>query len=300
MPQRRRSFTHLRWLGLLLGAAGLTGLAPMVLADSDITIHVRQDTYVLTDLSKLAGESSAKSAERTADLALGALNAEAAALAKEDAKLANDVAEFKKTHDAAQQELNSKTEEYKRNLSGYKARISAYNQTLTAYDAEVSQQSAQVAASNSLPATKRNPSTVNYLNTWKGRLDQQKAVLDTRKEKLDSERSTLDTQLAALDRFQKEKETALAALLEPLKERASQLKFREGEAYRQLKQCQEYALAIRKLLSTQYNIETSTASTNLRSAEERLKELSNSGFDGNTSKPPLVERKKDSEFFKQR
>jgi len=74
-----------------------------------------------------------------------------------------------------------------------------------------------------------------------------------------------------------------------------------GEAYRQLQLCYTYAQQIDKLLSEKYNVNVSTPTSAMMDAGERLKELSNSGFDGSTSgRSALTESNKgpNTDFFK--
>ena len=288
-----------RWIVFLIGTVGTTGLAPLLAGDGDITIRTSRGIVVLTNPSKLEGEFALKSAQGAAEEALSASTAQAAALAKEETKLVEDAAQLKEKRDAAQKELDKRSDRYKQDLDRYKTELAEYKQSLNTYKSDVATQRAQVQTSDALPPSQRSPSTVSRLNAWKGQLDRQEDTLDARQQTLRSEKSRLDTQRQSIADFQRQSEATLADLADKLKTRAGQLTLKQDEAYRQLKQCHEYALEIRRILSAKYKVDASTASSaNWRAAEETLKELSNRGFDGNNSKPPLTERKKDTEFFK--
>jgi len=280
---------------ILLSIFILAGTMPAFADNTAISTSSGQ--YVLTDPSKLLGENALKSAESTADLAMGALAADAKALEEKQKKLDEDTKNYTSKLNAAKTELDSRWADYKVALDKYNGLLNTYEGELNAYSNDVASQRAQVAQSDALQPTQRSQANVNRLNAWKANLDSQKSALEAQKRNLDGEKAVLDAQRAANLDFQKSKQAEFEAEYESLKLRGENLKVKQGEAYRQLQLCHSYALQIRKTLSSKYHVSTSTQTATWTDAEEQLKELSNKGFDGNSDKQPLQNNGTGTDFF---
>jgi len=243
---------------------------------ADIILKSTNETFQLTDPAKLLNDTAIKGAERVAELAESALLADANGLAREETALTKAEAALVANRAQVQQELNEHGSHYQTGLNAYRKRLSVY-------EGEVGQQTTAAAASNALPPERRNAATVARLNTWKQRLDSRQAVLTQEQTTLEKERVT------ALN-FEKSAISADKMEYDRLVSLRKRLQARQGEAYRQLKQCHEYALVIRKLLADPSRIERSEVpSKTWHATEELLKEWSSKGFDGNTDKPQLTD-----------
>ena len=90
------------------------------------------------------------------------------------------------------------------------------------------------------------------------------------------------------------------AAFEKLSTRQDDVTAKMREAYGQLEVCYTYAQQIDRLLSQKYQVSVSTSAGTMKDVDERLKELSNVGFDGSQDKPPLRENNKgpNTEVFK--
>jgi len=269
-----------------LSLASATVLETVSLFDDNVTITTSTGNYVLSpgDPSQLLGESALKSAERTSELAMAAVASDAGKLEAKQKKLDEDTTAYNDKFKAAKTEFDSRAADYKIALNKYDGLKSVHQGRNAAYTTEVNSQAAEVAQSDALPATQRSQANVNRLNTWKARLDEQRATLMGEKRNLDLQKAALDVQQSGILDFAKKAQTDLQSQYDSLKLRQQELHIKQGDAYRQLQLCYNYAKQIKKILADKYHLSTPAGSPAWTGAEERLKELSNRGFDGNTDK----------------
>jgi chromosome segregation ATPase len=285
---------------LVVGA--LAGANAFAVAADETTIRTSTGTFKLSpsDPSRLVDETALRSARRTTELAMAAVAADVDQLkAKQDA-LDKEFKAFNKQLDAVKADLNSQKKALDVELDAFEARMDAFIGEMKGYNAEVDDQRAQVDASNSLRADQRNAATVNRLNAWGDRLDAKKASLESKRNALDREGEAYDRKAEKYDKYRENKIAEMTAAHDKLIKRQEDLTPKLGEAYRQLQICYRYAKEIDKLLSDKYGVNVSTSTGVMADVGERLKELSNAGFDGNADKPALTEQNKgaNTEFFK--
>lgn len=250
----------------------LIGLCFTASIFADETITTSSGTFVLkpSDPSQLLGEAALKSALRTTELAMAAVAADAKKLEGQQKALDGDIESFNTKQQNAVNEAAAKAE-------AFKGKAQSYNN-------EVQQQQAEVAQHNSIAPESRSQSNADRLNAWGGRLESRKAALQNEQQGL--------TNWAA------QKESALQHDYDDLAERQQKLNFNQGTAYRQLQLCYNYAQQVNSILAEKYKISSSTNTSTWNDAGERLKELSNKGFDGNVDQGPLQQQGQGTEFFR--
>lgn len=256
------------FLGLVVASSAFAHGGGAVL---DETITTSKSTLTLPAIEGLTTENSVRQANRIVEIALGDLAADGAAMDTEKKKLLDDVAVYTRKKDAEQAALDDPKGPYMIGLEKYRPRLADHEQRLATHNADAAKQRAEVAASNSLAPEQRDAATVSRLNTWQNQIA-------TRKDALDKERDSLLDEFKRFKQIEDEANARLKAIRDPLKARLSTFNAKQGLAYRQLKQCAAYAKKIRALLATKYN-EANASSPLLDLAEERLKALSNEGFD---------------------
>lgn len=237
----------------------------------DETITTSKSTLTLPAIEGLTTENSVRQANRIVEIALGDLTADQAAMDTEKKTLLDDVAAYTRKKEAEQAALDDPKGPYMVGLAKYHPRLEDHEKRLAVHNADAEKQRTEVAASNSLAPEQRDAATVTRLNNWG-------SEIMTRKEALDKERDSLLDEYKPLKQIEDDANARLKAIGDPIRARLSTFNAKQGLAYRQLKQCAAYATKIRELLTTKYN-EANASSPLLDLAEERLKALSNEGFD---------------------
>jgi chromosome segregation ATPase len=283
---------------------GTTALCALLLAGSvtvvgaivdEMTIRTSTGTFKLSpsDPSKLVDESALRSARRTAELAMSALSADVEQLEGKQKALTGDVKGFNNRADLLKADLDSQEKALDAEFAVFDSKLNLFVKDMKSYNAEVADQRAQVEASNSLRPDQRNAANISRLNTWGDKLDVQKAALESRKQTLDREGAAFDNKAAKFEASRKTQVADLKLAYENLRKRDDELSIKLGEAYEQLEYCYGYAQKIDTLLSDKYNVSVSTTPTGvMKDVGERLKEMSNRGFDGSTEKAPLTDSNK--------
>jgi hypothetical protein len=241
------------------------------LCAQDITTS--QGLRRLPPLKGLTSENSLRQANAIAEIVLGELALDAAALDKKEAALLKEVAAYEQKKDEEQAVLDDPKGPFKVGEKKYLERLTPFLKRLKVHDIDAAKQRAEALASNNLPPAQRNAETVSRLNEWVGRIDDRKVALD-------EESGSLKEELTVLERFAEDANARLTAIREPLEAKIARHKFEQGLAYRQLKQCATYKLEIEKIAKARnYNWKADIYSPALDSAIERLKKLGGDGFD---------------------
>lgn len=245
---------------------------------SSSTVTTSKSTLSLPSLEGLTSENSLRQGLRIAEIGMSELTADAAALDKEEASLIKDVAAYEQTKKKEQEQRDALVARFEEANKKYLAKSAPYLTKVKEHDADAAQQRAEAAASNGLPPAKRNAGTVSRLNDWAVRVGTRKASLDQEKSLLDQELEIVESKRTAALTYEEGAMARLNATLEPLKAKIAAHKAKQGLAYRQLKQCTDYAMEIRNRLKEKFNKEE-IFSPILDGAMEQLKKLSNAGFD---------------------
>jgi hypothetical protein len=217
----------------------------------------------LPPLEGLTSENGLRQANAIAEIALGDLALDAAALDKKETALLKEVAAYKQKKEDEQALLDDPKGPFKVGEKKYLERLAPYVKRKAVHDADAANQRAEALASNSLPPAQRNAETVSRLTEWATKVGARKALLD-------EERGS----------FEEGAEARLKAIRDVLEAKIAKHKFEQGLAYRQLKQCAAYKLEIEKIVKARnYNWKADIYSPALDTALERLKALSGRGFD---------------------
>ncbi len=262
---------------ILIVALGLMCIGSICRGDE--AIGTTNGTYVLTDVKSLIDAAARQSADRTAQLALAGVTADAA----DDEKELKEIQEKITTHNKAIDQLNQDLSDYKIALNAYNAKLTPHNNQVAQYDSEVADQRAQVAKSNSLPAQQRSQTTVNHLNSWKARLDKKKAELNREKSDLDAQKTILDPKSQSIN----SRSQTLDVEAKELNAELDSVKAKLGDAYRQLQLCYNYSVQIKEILRKDGVATSADDQATLNSTPatlERLKTVSNVGVNSNAEK----------------
>jgi hypothetical protein len=252
-------------------------LALPALAD-DVTTS--KGTRTLPPFEGLTTDNSLKQAGRIADIALGELLADGAALEKVEAALNAEVEAYKVTQKADQAQFDDLKAQFNARNAPYVAGVARFDGSNAVLTEEVMRQRAEAMASNSLPATQRNPATVDRLTRWAVNLGQRRARLDQERDLLVQERVVVENQRLAAQSFWDGSDARLRTAYAAMQARFATLKAKQGLAYRQLKLCVDYATSIKERLKTPYD-KSEIRSPVLDGAMEQLKAMAARGFDGN-------------------
>jgi hypothetical protein len=245
---------------ILLAASGI--LAQQVNGSTGTVITTSKSKLTLTPLESFNSESGLKSAGRTAEIAIGEVSADVAALVKEETALVKEIAAYEVTKEAEQ--------------AAFDLIKKKYDERLAKYEIILTPLTARILAFNALPIERRDAVTHDKLAA-------EKAAIDL-------ERSGLEVEKVAGDKSKAEGEARLKLISDPLQVKIKVWNTRMGLAYRQLKLCADYAAEINKKLKESYGgpgqPEGSHPGYNpngkypvLNKAMEQLKALSGRGFD---------------------
>jgi chromosome segregation ATPase len=269
-----------RTLALCLLPAFAVADAFAVIAE-ETTIRTSTGTFKLSpsDPASLADETAMRSARRATELALAAVAEDVGQLENKQSRLDDDFQAFDRSLNALKAELASRKKKLDTQVASLDDKLDAYILDMKAYNAEVDDQRAQVDASNALRPDQRNSANVGRLNSWGERLEARRTALQARSSALDRDGQDYDRKADEYDAFRQSRSDEMKLAFEKLSSRQEELSARFEEAYRQLKLCYAYAQKIDQLLSEKYNVKVSSAGL-MQDVGERLKNLSNGGFDG--------------------
>jgi hypothetical protein len=249
----------------------------------DATIVTSTGTYKLLYPGKLVDATAVRSAVRTLELASVA----AAADAKQAEKAVREIrTKIAQNNDAAAKATED-AQRYNAAVKDLKDRQDEHYQQGEVLKQKLNDHNARVRASDSPSSEKRDPATIAALKAEGAELASERSQyvrtesdynneaieLNKQKANLVSQGETIDRQATQLDADMASMELKL------------------GEAYRQLQICFDYSKKMKELMA-RYNVEASSeykkTITNVSGTLERLKELSDQEFDGNSSgKQPL-------------
>jgi chromosome segregation ATPase len=256
-------------------------------------IDTSKGTFILrpAQVSDFTSEGNARSGLSVAEEAITALAGDITTLRAEKTKSEEEI----KAYTAEMDQYNARKDAYETGLAKFREDKPVYLSDVEKHNGIARTHASEVQASNNLKPEQRDAGTVSRLNTEKGSLDSAKARLDQRKDRLNKQRDLLVSQEEEL----KESRERLNTRATDLNKKKDAVELKLGTAYRQLKTCHTYAVQIRELLRTKYKVSGTVGNPKLlSSADETLKELSNQGFDGNTPKKPLTEKRDSPEYFK--
>jgi chromosome segregation ATPase len=265
---------------VLILALGLGCVCSICRADE--AIGTTDGTYILSDLNSLVDATARQSADRTAQLALAGVAADAASEENELKSTQEKIAVHNKAADQFNQDLNA----YNSALNAYNAKLTPHNAQVAQYDSEVTNQRAQVAQSNNLPTKQRSQANVNRLNQWKTKLDKKKAELNQEKADLDSQKAVLDQKAQAIN----SRSQTLNDESTQLNTEAAAIKIKLEEAYRQLTVCYNYSVQIKEVLRKDGVVISADDQETLNSTPAtlaRLKELTKEVANNNAEKASL-------------
>lgn len=231
-------------------------------------------TIIIDTGKKPVDATAARNIQATIGLALPAAAQNVSDLKNEqnanDEKIKELSAEAK-THQAQQENLKTGWVTYSRNLQPYNEELARYTNDNNAYGREL-------APYESTPAEQRSQSTYNYLKSWHERLVEWKGRLDVEKGPLTDEYNGLKNRQSTLEGGA----NRLLQESDQLQMKANNIKAKLGLAYQQLQQLVKYSGEIKAILNNNKSWQvTPTPSGMLNNANEKLKEKSNMGFDGN-------------------
>jgi len=201
--------------------------------------------YKLRDPDSLQSVDAINSALGSAESASRVLKEDAA---NEKRTVVNTQADFAKSVTQKNDYVAAVAAYTKNGHDPYEAQLSSYNADLNNYSQAVSRHNAAVAASDALPATQRNATTVASLNSEKTDLDNWKARLNTQKSDLDNSKANLDSQREVLLKQKSDCEAAYIVAADQLK--ISKLRFKD--ILDQLVLCEYYADKCNKLLANKF------------------------------------------------
>jgi chromosome segregation ATPase len=262
---------------ILIVALGLVCISSV--GRGDEAIGTTNGTYVLTDVKSLVDATARQTADRTAQLAVAGVAADAA----DDEKELKEIQEKITTHNKVIDQLNQELSDYKTALTAYNAKLTPHNNQVAQYNSEVADQRAQVAKSNSLPAQQRSATAVNRLNNWKARLDKRQAELNREKSELDAQKAILDPKSQSINSRSQTLDTEAKELNAEL----DSIKAKLGDAYRQLQLCYNYSVQMKEILrkdGVATSAEDQATLEGTSATLERLKIVSNVGVNNNAEK----------------
>lgn len=239
-----------------------------------ITVKDQYGTIKIDIGKKPVDATAAKSIQATLGLALPAATQNANDAKKEQSANDNKIKALSgeaKAHQAQQENLGTGWGTYAKDKQPYDEELGKYNKDLNDYNNE------RIPYENT-PADQRSKDTYNRLHEWAGRLNDWKGRLDNQKKPLDEEFSGLKDRNSAL-------ENAAQNLLNEsnqLQTKANDIRARLGIAYLQLEILYKYSKEINAILANNTNWHVNAVLGGLlNNANEKLKEKSNMGFDGN-------------------
>jgi hypothetical protein len=237
-----------------------------------------KSTLTLAPLETLTTENALRQGLRIAEIGMTELTAQAASLEEEEKVLEGEVASFDKKQKEEQATVAKLDARFAEAKKQYEGRLGAYEGRKRVHDADALKQRAAAEASNALAPKQRNAATVSQINTWgetvnarKTELGQEAALLKQEYDVAESKRQTVLT-------YREGAEERLKKIHDSLEAKIKAHTFKKGLAYRQLQQCADYAVQIRKILATKFNIPV-PISPILDTSLEQLKRASNAGFD---------------------
>jgi chromosome segregation ATPase len=242
------------------------------------TITTSKSTLTLPPIEGLTSENSLRQALSIADIGLTESTADLAASERDETALKREIADYEQKQKDEQAQLDNLTARFEAGKKQYDERLAAYQARLSTHNSDAANQRAGVQASNSLPPERRDAGTVNQLNEWASRIAARKALLDQERDLVNAEREVVESKRLEAVNFREGATSRLTAILDPLKAKIATHNAKMGLAYRQLKQCADYAVEIRKMLKVKFNKEE-VFSPALNGAMEQLKALSGRGFD---------------------
>ena len=230
------------------------------------TISTSQGSFKLIPVTNLADATAAKSAKRTAEIAITAVVNDANAIQKNREALEPKVSKY-----------NKDLKDYDIDLMLYNARLKGYNESLTLYDSDLDSYKASKApydAELNAYNSKKNRTQEEYnnllkwksqLDAWYNKLEGKKAVLNQELNRLNSHKSNLESKHANL-------ESKRLSILDQI----NQYNFKFQKAYEQLEVLKKYADECNKIL-TEWK-EPVLNTYNLNTALEKLKALASKGW----------------------
>jgi len=256
------------WIALLV-------LVPTAFA---IEIKTRTSKLTLDPIPTLTTDNALRQNLLIAERGMGELKAETASLAEEQKQLDQEDAKLKEKQKSEQALVDQLDARFAEAYGQYNSKLSAYQQRLRIHDADAAKQNAAAAASNALPAQHRNPATVSQVNDWGQRVDASKTRLDQEKSLLDQERELVESKRTEVLAYQEGATERLKAMEAALEAKKKAFRFKKELAYRQLRQCAEYAQKIRNRLETDFK-QPQPFSVILDDTLDQLKKESTKGFD---------------------
>jgi hypothetical protein len=241
-------------------------------------IKTPKSTLTLAPLETLSSENALRQGLKIAEIGMTELTAETASLDEEENTLRGEIEAFEKKQAEEKAIIDKLDARFAEGQKQYLTRLSAYDDRLKVHDADAAKQQAAAAASNSLAPDRRDPATVSRVNNWGQRVNASKAQLDQEASLLNQEREVVESKRIATLSYRDGAAERLTATHDSLEAKIKAHEFKKGLAYRQLQQCADYAVQIRKLLATKFNVHE-VFSPILDGTMERLKAQSSTGFD---------------------
>jgi hypothetical protein len=256
---------------LLLGLA--TSAFPQVITLSSGT------ALTLPPLGGLATENSVRQADVIAGIALAGAVVDAAALERAGVDLEKQVAALTETTRTDQAHVNELTARFESLSLSYAGHLAPYEASAAAAQVDVANQRAAALASNGLAADQRSPATVARLNTWAAEIAAREVSLGQEYALLVQEHEMVETQRTAAVAFHQGADARIRATAATLRSLLAAHVAKQGVAYRQLKQCVDYAQQVAAIARRRgYNWSAGVYTTSLNTAMEQLKALSALGF----------------------
>ncbi|PYI94038.1 MAG: hypothetical protein DME97_03985 [Verrucomicrobia bacterium] len=237
-----------------------------------------KSTLTLAPLETLTTENALRQGLRIAEIGMSESIAQAADLEKKEKPLKDEIEAFEKKQAEEKAIVSSLDTRFALAQKQYLERLRAYDERRRVHDADAARERTAAAASNSLAPEKRNPATVAQINAWADRVSASKGQLDQEVSLVNQEREVVESKRQAVLSYQEGATQRLEAIHASLEAKVKAHEFKKELAYRQLKQCADYAVEIRKILATKFN-DAEVFSPILNGAMEKLKAQSNGGFD---------------------
>ncbi|MBL4887328.1 MAG: hypothetical protein JKZ03_02515 [Flavobacteriaceae bacterium] len=235
-------------------------------------ITTSQGTFKLTPPGDLVGPTAARSAQRVAELAISALANDVEKIISDKKDLISEIND----NEGDWRKYDNEHDGYKRIAKDYRAKNDRYSNELNNYTSDLNYHNSETGTYNSKAQENRDRATYQRLMTSKARLDGWKRNLDYTMGGLQRDYSELEKERIALTRVYDD----LKGQEDKLYSRLSNLKFKEGMAYKQLVQLNDYAKEISGLLEKLGYHPLPLATYNLNTLIEQLKAISGEGWDG--------------------
>jgi hypothetical protein len=241
-------------------------------------IKTPKSNLTLPPIESLSDENSLRQSLSIAEIGMSELTPQAASLREEEKSLEDETKAFEKKQKEERAIVEKLTARFVEARTQYDERRRAYDERRRAHYADVLKQNEAVRASDSLAPERRNPATVSQLTDWARRINERRALLEKEHELRNQEFELLESKRQTALKYEQGATERLKRMHASLEAKIKAHNFKKELAYRQLKQCIDYAVQIRKTLATKFN-RPEVFSPALDSAIEQLKAESNAGFD---------------------